>query len=57
MKSLQDIEDLVFRGFLTLKVEINNFYLILKTINENENDLIRHLAHTDRDTLFFILAF
>lgn len=53
----QEIEHLIFRGFLTEKLRINNVSIVLKTINDNENDLIKQLSKDERDKTFYILAF
>ncbi len=45
----QDIEDLLFRGFLTVSGEINGVPWVLKSLNARELDLVRLYSGGDTD--------
>lgn len=53
----QEVEHLVFRGFLTAKIKLSGVNIVLKTVNANEHDLIQHLVSNERDKSFYVLAF
>jgi len=53
----KEIESLIFKGFLTVKAKIGDTEVVLKTVNENEHDLISLLSSNSREKLFYLLAF
>jgi len=53
----KEIEYLIFRGFLTVKTEIAGTKIVLKSVNENEHDLINTLSTNNREKINYLLAF
>lgn len=51
-----ELEDLLFRGFLTTRVYIEGKQFLLKTLNENEKRLIWDHIH-DRDSQFAYISY
>lgn len=53
----KEIEQLIFRGFLTSKMTLNGIEIVLKTLNENEQEQAMLLASNDTEKIIYLLAY